>query len=407
MNPIEEWQDQFNQQIVHGIRNSVDIPSHHPFTNERLRYTKNGSRIRDPSSDSTFSDREQDWLLEPASGDTVTLFSAERPRYVVGVDAGMSLAGQLDSKLESGDTIKVGLSDRQTPENAAFFEINGGSENRVVTVKGGSESASHTWDYPNGTDETTTARYEIRYNWYGVGTYRFIITYTQDDQTIGEKTVNKTIGELSLEKEKPTNDANNHIFHQVDASSSGIQYGAGSMAFLVFGDVTPTARSKTARIQTSADNYGGSGDYEALAAFEVDPDYGNIFTQLSKFEVVPDGGTGQGLVIVVPSGETDASGFSTPPEHSPENSTIRQTTNVSTFPDSTGTLVSSASNPNGYQIGFFATDISGLGSKQSRNVSGERTLQPVYEDDVAMILYKADTATARSVNVIYGTKQLF
>lgn len=407
MNPVPEWADQFGQQVSHGITNSVDIPSHHPFSPERLRYVKNGSRVRDAPSDSTFTDREQDWLLEPAAGDTVTLYSAERPRYIVGVDASASLAGQVESSLGDGDTIRFGLSDRQTPENAAFFEVNGNAENRIVTVKGGSESNSQTWTYPNGVDETTIVRYEIRFNWYGVGTYQFLLTYTKDGQVTGEKTVNKQVGELSLKDEKPTNDANQHIFHEVDASNSGVQYGAGSMGFLTYGSVSPTDRTKKARIIGTTDNYSGTGDYEPLAAIRVDPEEGGIFTQFSQFEVVPDGGDGEALIIVVPETETDATGFSTPPQHSPTNSVIKQTTSVTEFPDQSGTIVTSASDPNGYQVGFYATDTTGTGATQTREVSQGREVRPLYEDDVAIVLYKADTATARTVNIVYGTKQLW
>lgn len=409
MQKVEEWSDNFGNQVSHGIQNSVDIPSFSTFNAERLRYYKNGSRIRERNlpGESTFTDREQDWLLEPASGDTLELFSAERPRYVVGVDTSASLAAYQQQPLQAGDTWKFGMTDFQTPENAAYFEVNGDAENRLYLVRGGTEIGEETWEFPEGVDETTPIRYEIRFNWYGVGPYDFKLNYTDETANDGERAVNKTVGSVSVSDGKSTNDGNFHIYHSIDASSSNLEYAAGSMGFLVFSEAKPSDRQKAARI-TGLD-YSGTGNYEPLAAIRIDPPRGNVFAELSGIEAVPSGGTGELLCVVMPADETDASpgDFSPPPAMSDSNSVIQETTAITQFTDSDGNLTTDAADPDGYQVGFYATDVASQGAAKSRQASRGRAVAPLYEDDQAVFLYKDDDSQARTVNIVYDTNQLW
>ena len=406
MNPIVKWQDAFENQVGHGITNSVDIPSHYDFNNERLRYFEDGTRVH-PTDSANFTDREADYLIEPNAGQTGRIQSAERPRYVVGVEGAASLAARLGAELGTGDTMRLGVDDKQSPRNAAYFEINGDSANRLVLEDEGSEVETAEWSYPDGLAPTDAIRYEIKYNWYGVGTYQFKINYTDGNAVDGEKTVNKIVGELSRDGVQSNSDGNYHIFQELDATNAGKQLLAGSMGYLTFGDVSPTARTKDARIIGSSSNYGGSAEYEALAAIRVDSDRGNVFAQLTGIEAIPDGGSGEMLAIVVDASETDASGFATPPQHSSQNSVIEQTTSVTEFPDTDGNTVTSAVDPNGYQVGFYATEVTGQGAGTSRTNTESRNVRPLYSDDVCIFLYKDDGNNTRTVNTIYGTRQLW
>lgn len=400
----EEWRDSFGAQVSHQITNVVDVPSHYQFSPERLRYRENGTRTR-PEDSAKFTDEEADWLIEPAGGDTLELFTAERPRYVVGTDAAGSLASRVTQPLQSGDQLRFGLDDKQSPRNAAYFEINGGSDNRIVLERGGTEVATKTWTYPDGLDETTPIRYEIQYNWYGVGAYRFNLFYTEDAEPI-----NTNVGKLATVDQTSTNDGNFHILQEVtaDAGTSGLGMVSGSMGYLVFGDASPTSRAKQGRIIGSTDNYSGTGDYEPLAAIRVAPDEANVFAQLASLSVVPSGGDGELIALVFDSDDTDASGFETPQQMTPRNTAIEQTTNVTEFKDESGNIVTNSQNPNGYQVAFTASDVTGVGASQTREASGQsREIRPLYEDDVCIFMYKADTATARTVNIVYETKQLW
>jgi hypothetical protein len=398
--------DAFGKQIADGTRNTLDVPAHYPFNPERHRLEMNGGRIEPGDIPNQYSENEASHELTPDAGTTLGMHTAERSRYIVGYEASATTAGTIDSTLGAGDTYRVGVSDKEAAVNRSYFEINGDAENRLVLEDEGAEKKTTAFEFPGGIDETDAIRYEIQFNWYNVGRYLFRITYTDDTASAGDKQKNEIVGELVVDGDFVNGDGNYHVFQQLDAATSGQTLRVGSFGYNILGSVEETTRTKGTRLTNLS--YGGSGNYEALFAARIDPERGNVYCQLQNLTVFPDGGSGEMLAIVVPEGETDATGFATPPQHSEQNSVIQQTTNVTSFPNSTGTIVSAAANPNGYQIGFAPFEASGTGtnarSQTSANVENKR---PLYEDDVAIFLYKADTATARSVNATYFFEQDF
>lgn len=400
---LDETRDAFDRSISDGTSNSVDVPSFYSFSPERLRLYINDARTAPSDAGAKFTDQEGNFRLSPAAGDKIEIHTAERPRYVVGYDAVATTAAKMESQLGTGDTFRVGVRDRADPENLGFFELNGDSDNRVVLTGSGSEIASDTFEFPSAVTEQTPVRYEIQFNWYGVGRWRFRISYTDNSRDMGERQVNRVVGELTVDGEWTTGDAAFHVFNELEASNSGVEAEVGSYAYSILGGVSETSRTKGSRL--SGLSYSGSGDYEPLAAIQIDPDRGNVYTQLADTTVFPDGGSGELLTIVAQPSETDASGFTTPSSHSVNNSVVEQTTSVSTFPDSSGTVVSSAADPNGYQIAFTTFEEAGSGANTRLSQAGIDDKRPLYEDDVAIFLYKADTATARNVNITYVTEQ--
>lgn len=398
------WTDAFGKQIADGTRNTIDIPSVYSFSPERLRLYLDDVRQEPGDISTKFTDEEGNWLLEPAAGESLYISTAERPRYIVGYEGVLSLAAAVPSGLDSGDTLRVGGRDRQDPENSAFFEINGDSPNRAVLVDEDTEVASAEWSYPNSApvDVTTAVRYEITYNAYGVGRWRFNISFT--DSARDDPQVNTDVASLSVDDDYSVSDYNFHLFQEIDAANAGRQLRAGSFGFVVLGNVQETTRTKAARLTDLS--YGGSGDYEPVAALRVDPDRGNVYSQFKNVTVFPDSTSGQLVVSVFSPDETDASGFSAPPEHNPNNSVVQQTTSVTNFPDQDGNTVTSDPNPNGYQVAFARFEASGQGSS-TRTATGQQTenKRPLYEDDVAVFLYKADSATSDSLNLTYFIEQ--
>jgi len=398
--------DAFNKIITDSTSNTLDLPSGYKFSPERYRFDINSTRFRDIDGDTRVSREESSFLLQPDQNDKITFFSAERPRYVVGYEAVASGSFKINTTVDTGDKIRFGINDFQNPENAAFFEINGG-DNRVVLKDQGTEHTTQNFTLPDTLDATDPIRWEIKYNWYGVGRYLFTINYSDDTQPQGEKQQSFQVAELVRDDDYSNSDPIQHLFTEIETSNTGKEIEVGSFGFNVLGDVIPTSRVKTSRI--SGASYGGSGDYEAMAAFKVDSDFGNIFTQVKSLEVTPDTTEGEALAIAVESSETDASNFSTPVQHSSNNSIVKESTggDVTTFPNESGSVVTSASNPNGRQVGFGASDVSGQGSRAARSGSIQRDKRPIYEDDVVVILYKADTATSDSVNIVYQTEQFW
>lgn len=400
---LDQSRDAFGKQISDGTRNSIDVPSFYTYNPERLRYYANDTRT-DPTTDTRFSDREGDYLLEPNAGDKLEMHTAERPRYVVGYEAVGSAAAMAETQLGAGDQIQVGLRDRSDPENLAYFELNGDSPNRLVLEGQGAEVASTEFEFPGSVDETTPLRYEIQFNWYNVGRYLFTVSYTDSGEDVGERQRNYVIGELTVDDDFATGDGAYHVYHEIDASTSGQALAVGSYGYSVLGNIDETTRTKAARLTDLS--YGGSGEYEALAAVRIPDNLGNVYCQFKNVTCFPNTTSGELLVIVVQAGETDATGFGVPPQQSESNTVVRQTTNVTEFPDSAGSIVTSTSDPNGYQVGFTRYESSGDGN--NRRVSPSESVEnkrPLYEDDVAVFLYKADSATSDSVNVTYFVEQ--
>lgn len=403
-NPIPEWQDAFGKQIADGTRNTIDIPSIYDFNSERLRLFLNGSREEPPDVSSKFTDGEYSFNLEPAAGDTFSIQTAERPRYIVGYDSSASTAARVPSGLGSGDTHRLGLRDRQDPENKIYFEINGDSDNRVVIEKEGSENASETWTFPDAVDETNPIRYEVKYNAYNVGRYNFNLSFTDSAQGDNGLQQNEDVANLAVDDEYATGDFNHHIFQELDVTNSGVELKAGSFGFLVFGNVEETTRTKASRLTDLS--YGGSGDYEPLAAARVDPSRGNVYAQFKRVTVFPQSGGGELLVSVFEPDETDASGFSTPVQQNPTNTVIQETESVTEFTDQDGNTVTSATNPNGYQVGFTQFSSVAQQGNQTRTATSQsvENKRPLYEDDVAVFLYKSPDG-ASDVNITYLVEQ--
>lgn len=400
-------EDAFGNIITRGTTNELDIGSQYDFNPERLRYVENGTRILDPDGDSTrFTDTENTWDITPQAGDTIELFTAQRSAYVVGYDAQASHALILDDVLGTGDTYEFGLTDRQDPENKAYFEFTETGQ-RAVIVNADTEVASESFEFPTGVTQQTPIRPQIDFNSYGIGRYQFSITYTDNTDEKEYRQKKEVLAELTVDDDYTTSDYNYHLYHMIDAATAGPTYRIGSMAYVTQGDVQPVSRFKSARYKASGNNYSGTGNYEALLAVRIDPTRGNVFTIFERTEAVPNTGDGELLTIVVPSTQTDATGFASPPQHSPLNSVIEVTDNVSTFPNANGTLVTSAANPGGYQVGFFSTDAIGQGTSSARSTESFSNPRPLYEDDVAIMLYKADLSQTREVNVVYGTRQFF
>jgi hypothetical protein len=398
---LESNKDAFGKFIADGTRNTIDIPSTYTFSPERLRLYVDGSRTK-PDAAALFTDAEGYWTLEPSAGERVEVSTAERPRYVVGYEANLSAASQVSSGLNPDDRLRIGGRDRQSPENATFFEINGDAPNRAVIQDQGTEVASVEWAYPDGVDEATPVRYEIRYNAYGVGRLRFNLSYTDTDADPVQQ--NDDVASVAVDDAYSLGDYNLHLFQELDAASSGRELRAGSFGFNIFGNVQETTRTKAARL--TGLSYGGSGDYEPLVAARVDPDRGNVYSQFKAVSVFPGSTSGELLVQVFRPSETDASGFDTPPQQSPNNSVVEQTTSVTEFTDQDGNTVTADTDPAGYQVGFTRFESSGQGNSTrvatSQQVENKR---PLYEDDIAVFLYKADSATSDTLNLTYLVEQ--
>jgi len=397
--------DAFKKLIADSTTNTLDLSSAYPFSPDRYRYEINGSVFRDIDADNRISRNESGFIFEPNSGDDIVFRSAERPSYVVGYEALASIAVTIPTSLDAGDTVKIGMNDFESPENGAFFEINGDSPNRLVLLNQDVEVASQEWSYPDNLDRTDPIKYQIQSNWYA-GRHVFKLSYTDDGAKDGNKQQTYVAGEVVIDDQVSSADPNQHIFAEIDASNTGKKLNVGSLGYNVLGDIIPISRIKTSRVTNLS--YDGTNDnYEPVLAAKVDEDFGGVLVQLKILQVFPDSTEGELLAMAVRNDETDATGFSIPVQQSSNNSIWLQTENVTTFPDSTGTVVNNADNPNGRQVGFGTSDTSGLGSSATRGTATQIDKRPIYEDDVVVFLYKSDSGSSDSINIEYQVEQFW
>ena len=383
--------DAFNRPVT-TLSNKIDLPSSYPWSSERYRISINGARTHIDDT-AKVTDRASDFLVEPAAGDTIVFRTAERLRYVVGVEGLASWAWQLLSSLGTDDRLRMGVSDLEG--NGYYYEFVGDNSptgyTATITIENGDDGvvASKSFVPPNS--PTDFQRDSIQWNWYNVGRALFRKTYTESGDQI-----NQTVGKLSRDGEGATEVSNMFLFFEFDASTSGQQLSIGSMGYLLLADVTPTARWKA--IRYSGLDYSGSGDYEPALALRLDQAQDNVFVNGMKIVVTGFDNTtgGESILIGVDPELTDASGFSSPDQVSDGSSVIEWTTNVSTFPDSTRTPVTSAPGFGGYQINHSSINASGSDPTEGQIATSEKTRSPVHSDDVAVLLIRPDSGATQS-----------
>lgn len=392
---LSQWSDSFGKQIADSTANKLDIASHYPYNPERHRLFVNGSRVfPEYGSVSQYNHATDVHELTPAAGETVVMETMERPRYVVQYEIAASWAFSISQSLQSGDRLRFGLF---TENNGWFFEQNdthSDSECDLVVRRNSSEVVRESTELPNPTTEFT--RPELYTNWYNVGRQRWVQTYTEDGTQY-----NKEVGKTSVDEGRGPQVGNLPLRFEVTAGSgtSNLTLNAGSLGFVVLGNVNQTTRQKT---HTFSGTISTTGTWVPLNAIRIDPDRYIVNAQVRNTDVVQFSGSGNILVmpISVDPGNTDASGFSAPEEMSASNSVIQSTSSVTTFPDSTGTAVSSASNPGGYQLGFGSWYSSGSGSRTTI-ASGSTTRKRALSDrDICVFLGNASTTGDYSVEVV-------
>lgn len=419
MQEIQQWSDAFGTQIADSTTNEADIAGHYEFTPERWRFYVNGNReFLQYTSSPKYTETADGHRLTPAAGDTLEFLTAERYRYIVGYTIEPSWALEINQSLQSGDAVVLGYGDADL--------INGTESAGVRSLGPSADGWFWKWDAETGDsevklmevragdvrDSTTVAlekpltiwkRLATNLNWYNVGHAEYVETFTQSNSPTDPQQENRVRGYTAVDDGKGPESGNKHLRLQVHAGSgtSGFEVELGSVGLKTLGDVDGLVRPKDFAFTTAS--HSGGGTFEPLAAFRVAPSRELVNVQFTTIDPV-SGPTGKISVHAVSPEKTDAgetSGWTTPPENSEANSALQYTTDVSTFPDSTGSVVSSAANPGGYQIGFGDTR-SGGGNRP--NESADRTQKRGLPDaDIGVLL--AETSTSGAYDVVIANEQ--
>lgn len=419
---LADSQDAFDN-LVTNRTNVLDLASHYPYSPERWRLFVDGTRVFPEYANPIVNGLDQYshgrmdgangaakdvHTLSPAAGETVVLETAESPRYVVQFELAATLAAQLNQELVGDDRVRLGLFDGS---DGWFFEQRAdlaADECELVCLRAGSEIYR---EGPFKTSRVTTALSRLRLitGWYNLTRQQW-----EQSHSDGGRQRNVLIGGpgVSADDQRGPETGNLPLRFDVtaDASTSNLELYAGSCAQVNLGTTTAFTRQKTATVTT---NIGTTGTWVPIHAIRVDPNRDIINAQLVDTDIV--GFSGSDDVRVMPiacanSKVADGTGsaltdsdFATPTEHTPTNSVIESTSAVGEFPDATGSLVTSATDPGGYQLGFASSYTSGTGSKTQVESGGKTMKRGIRRDDICVFLGYADSTG--DVTVEYITEQ--
>lgn len=408
--------DAFGRLGVRGETNEADLAAHYPASPERYRIYVDGTRqfyqyASDPTNPSGIPYKHATDVheLSPAAGETVTFYTAERFRYVVQYIKALSWAMEFSRDLEAGEYVIVGAvsgTPGSLDPNDNGSDVDGwpikygpdiapdGSQVEAYETRAGTIKDTETLMLANTRGEW--ARYLQEPNWYNVGNNPITETYTRDGQQI-----NEVRGRNSVDKDRGPESGNVRVAVEVHAASSGLTVDFGSVGVATRGDVGAITKPKGAEF--TGLSHSGGGGYEPLVALRIDPSRDLVNIQLTRLDPLATPGTADQLLAVsVDPSKTDADfndpdddgtseGARAPPEHNDANSALQFTKAVSTIPDSGGSVVSSATEPGGWQVGHTA---SRSDNKNDPPVGAGQTRKRAIglDGDVTIILGKSGTS---------------
>jgi len=385
----EGWTDAFDNQVS-GRTNLIDLAAHYPASPERWRLFVDGTRqllqYTDPSQYTHAADVHE---ISPASGEEVVFRSAERPRYTVQYELAATWAFSVNQALEGDDTLKVGLYDGS---DGWYLEHRGDHPDSqtgdIVTERAGSV-VKRVEDVNLNTPVTEFARLKVQTGWYNITRQVWERSYSQDGE---QKNPEIARSDMGGDRGPETGNLNLYYSIEADASTTGLTLNAGSTAQVNLGTTVPFLRQKTQSFDATVDN---ADTWEPIYAFRVDPDREIVNVQVVNLDITAVSDTGadvKTMVMAFDQSKTDASGFATPPEHSATNSVIEEAGSVSTFPDSTGTVGTTADNPGGYQLAFSSVYSSGTGVNAVTRTGSRTRKRPIFNGDIGVVLAYSDTA---------------
>lgn len=407
-NEIKDSITAFDQLIGDVTNNKADIASHYNHSPERHRLYINNSRFNlQYSSTTKFSDNDDSWSLIPDAGDVIEYYTSERFRYAVGYVLAIGQAFQVNQSLQTGDKVVIGYGNADLTNDMAnadgwfveFVPELPDDQGYLTVYRGGEQLFKELTRFEKALTDWRRLQNEL--NWYNVGNRKLTETYTDAGQQF-----NEVVNRSSVDNAKGPLSGNHRAVFAVraGASTTNLEMEVGSLDVIIKGGAQPILRDKAGALTGTYENL-TAGNWEAIAALRVDPVNENVNVQLTGFQVMEtENNTDvQLLVQSVSPSKTDATGFDTPMEHSNTNSAVEVTTNVSTFPDQSGTETTDASNPGGYQLGYASSYTEGTGTNERRSSSGRVRKRNVYNGDVAVVLAKAGTAT--DITFEYNTEQ--
>lgn len=374
--------------------NVLDLGAHYPYSPERWRLFADGSRIF-PEYESTINDLSQythdedTHDLSPAAGETVTLESAERPRYVVAYELAITWAFAINQSLTGDDQIQIGAYDGSD----GWYLEHRGDHPDDVTCDVVLERDSNEVYRETGQDlrkaATTFARAKLQTGWYDVTRQDWERSYTNDgDQE------NETIATVSADDARGSRTGNLPVHFSVtaDASTSDLVLSAGSAAQVNLGRTTPITRIKPPEPFT--DNIGSTGTWVPLRAFRVDPDRRIVNFQLKDLKVLSYSSDALVTVAIssLPASKVAFSGgdsWGTPAPLTPTSSVLETRTDIDTIVDRSGASVSTTTEPGPFCLSTASLTPTDQQFQKGSSSDTSDEKRNIPRDDIAVAMGKA------------------
>lgn len=399
--------DAFENQVAERT-NVLDLAAHYDYSPERWRLFVDGSRVfPEYNTVSQYNHAGDVHEIQPAAGETVVFESAERPRYVVQYELAATWAFAINQSLSDGDSFKIGLYDGT---DGWYMEQLGSkhsdTEADFVNERGNTEQyRKENVDIHKAT--TAFSRLKLTTGWYNITRQKWERSYSNN----GEQQ-NPLIGKFSYDTGRGPKVGNLPIHFEItaDANTTGLTLEAGSAAQVNLGSTIAQTRTKTAPETVTINT---SGTYVPLFALQNTNNQEVTNVQLTDTAIREFGVSADVTVIAIacdPSKVLDGNGneltdadYSAPPELSDYNNVIQSTTAVEQFPDSTGTPVTSADDPGGYQVGHDSLYTGGGNSvTESVGVTGQAK-RSIHPRDT--IVFVANTGSTGDITVEYRLEQ--
>lgn|GEM_PF-2904747 len=384
--------------------NVLDVAAHYPYSPERWRLFADGSRIY-PEYEAGINDLpqythdEDTHDLSPAAGETVTLESAERPRYVVAYELAVTWAFQTNQSLTGNDRIRIGAYDGT---DGWYLEHRGDHPDDMtgdaVLERAGSEIYREE-GVPLREAVTTLARAKLQTGWYEITRQDWERSYSndgdQENSTIVTASVDDALGPR-------TGNLPIHFSVTADASTSDLVLSAGSAAQVNLGTTTPQTRTKPP--EPFEDTVGSTGAWVPLRAFRVDPNRQIVNTQLKELTALSytSDATVTVAISAFPNAKVSFSGgdsWETPSPLTPTSSVIETRSDISTIVDRSGASASTATEPGAFALSSSTLTPTGKEFKGGASSDTSNDKRNVPRDDIAVAMGKAGTTG----DVLYAT----
>lgn len=417
------YEDNFGKLIADGTTNEADLAAHHPFTPERYRLYKNGTR-QFPHYDTItgFSDSVDSYDVTGQPGDTWTVKTAEQYNYKVGYVIAPSFAVEASRTLSGDDIVVIGYGDADLNNvtgtdlstgngDGWFLKFDGGmdeEEGEFIIMRNGEVKRSKTVTFNRPIDQLR--RFAFPLDWYNVGTAVLIETFAKEVSGARDEQLNKFISEIGIDGDRGPETANKNIEVAFRADGSALTVNVGSFALISKGgNLSPINRSKPDGLDSTLST---TGTWVPVYAFRKKDAFSTVATQLADLELTyfEKAEVIDLLAVAVDSTKTDAgesSGWNAPDFQHAYNTAVEVTEDVTQIPDVDGNqedIASTGDKPGGHTIGHAQITPdkgSAVGGKQVE-IEQKRGLN---NRDIGVFLVKSST-TGRFV-FHYRTNQNF